>query len=225
MVSPIRKSECWPRGGSEVTTDTLLLACSLDVPPGSLVIEMGCGSCGAMLAASEINPGCTWAGFDVRFAPLSEAFSLHSTIPSPQSMLPVQADVSAPPFRPGIADAVMCNPPFAREGECRPSPVRARELSRCSPPLLLHRFIRTGAALLREKGKLLMVNRPAMLGEMLLGFKASGIAAEMVQPVGMPGRPARSVVLTGSKGGGAGLELLPQRTPESILERFGEGRV
>ena len=224
MVSPIRKSECWPRGGSEVTTDTLLLACSLDVPPGSLVIEMGCGSCGAMLAASEINPGCTWAGFDLRFAPLLEEISLQSTTSSPQPLFPVQADVSAPPFRHGIADAVMCNPPFAREGDCRPSPVRTRELSRCSPPLLLHRFIRAGAALLREDGKLLLVNRPAMLGEMLLGFEASGIAAEKVQPVGMPGRSARSVVLSGRKGGRAGLRLLPQRTPESILERFSGGR-
>ncbi|MCK5064880.1 MAG: hypothetical protein KAQ97_06335, partial [Candidatus Fermentibacteraceae bacterium] len=51
---------------TSVTTDTLLLACSLNVSPGSVVIELGCGSGGAMLTSSTLNSDCRWIGIDIQ---------------------------------------------------------------------------------------------------------------------------------------------------------------
>jgi len=220
MASGISANTEIPDSDREITTDTLLLACSLSVPPGSLVVEMGCGSGGAMIAASRINPGCTWVGFDLRLLPLNGiSASASSQSPLPQ-MLIMQADTSAPPIKQGAVDAVICNPPFARDGERRQSPDQSREMSRSAPPMLIHRFIRTGADLLRSNGVLVMINRPSMLPEMLLGFRASGFCAEIIQPVGMTDCDARHIILTGRKGGSAALHLPAQRTPESILQRF-----
>ncbi|GEM_PF-1194726 len=220
MASGIRNNTEIPGSDSETTTDTLLLACSLAVPPGSLVVEMGCGSGGAMIAASRMNPGCRWIGFDLRLAPLNGINARASGQSSLPQMFIMQADASAPPIKSGKADAVMCNPPFAKDRERRRSPDPSRELCRSAPPMAIHRFIRTGADLLREGGTLVMINRPSVLPEMLLGFRASGLCAEIIQPVGMPACDARHIILTGRKGGRAAFRLSAQRTPESILQRF-----
>jgi tRNA1(Val) A37 N6-methylase TrmN6 len=203
-----------------MTTDTLLLAASVSVPPGSVVVELGCGSGGAMLAASGRNPGCLWIGLDIQLPLLRSAEETSTRMSNAGSfhwvLCPVEQVTSA--FRGGIADAVIANPPYAPEGACRPSPADHRRAARSAPPLLLHSFLRGAAHLLRPGGRLSVVNRPGNLVSMLLGFGAFDIRPERLQPVGSPDSPAELVLLTGRKGSAGSLLLLPQRAAAELLE-------
>lgn len=206
-----------------MTTDTLLLAASVSTPPGSEVFELGCGSGAALISAAEHNPGCAWTGLDIQEDLLAEARKASVEAGGTGRFRWVLCPVENVPstFSRGVADAVIANPPYMIQASIRPSPSIVRRKARSAPPLLLQRFIRAAAHLLREEGSLVMVNRPDNLTTMLLGFLASGIAPVLLQPVGDIDRPAELVLLSGTKGSGSRLSILPQREVHWILRERG----
>lgn len=203
-----------------MTTDTLLLAYSVSVLPGSAVFELGCGAGGALLSAAARNPGCTWTGLDIQEKLLAEARKASAdacvTGRFRWVLCPVEKVPSA--FSEGVADTVIANPPYMVEASTRPSSSTTRRAARSAPPLLLQWFIRAASHLLRENGSLVMINRPENLPMMLLGFRASDISPVLMQPVGDRDRPAELVILSGMKGSRSRLSILPQREPDSILD-------
>jgi len=203
-----------------MTTDTLLLAASVSIPAGSIVAELGCGAGGALLAAAGRNPGCLWIGLDIQWPLLLSAREASMQCSSPGSFRWVQCPVElvTSAFHEGVADLVIANPPYAVEPACRTSPDDSRRTARSAPPMLLHRFLRGAAHLLRSGGGFVMVNRPGNLPSMLLGFGAFGIRPERLQPVGRPGSPAELVLLTGRKGSAGSLVILPQRDAGELLD-------
>ena len=209
--------------GSSVTTDTLLLAASVSVPPESEVFELGCGSGAALVTAAERNPGCTWTGLDIQEDLLAEARKASARPCGTGSFRWILCPVESVPsvFSRGVADAVIANPPYMVQASNRPSPSACRRTARSAPPLLLQRFIRAASHLLREDGTLVMVNRPENLTKMLLGFLASEMAPVLLQPVGDPDRPAELILLSGLKGSSRDLSILPQREAGSILDDAG----
>jgi tRNA1Val (adenine37-N6)-methyltransferase len=209
-----------PSGGVPTTTDTLLLAASVSVRPGSTVVELGCGAGGALLSAAGRNPGCHWIGLDIQLPLLLSAREASMQCSSPGRFQWVQCPVElvTSAFREGVADLVIANPPYAVEDSCRSSPVDPRRTARSARPMLLYRFLRGAAHLLRPGGGFVMVNRPGNLPSMLLGFGAFGIHPERLQPAGSPGSPAELVLLTGRKGSAGSLVILPQREAGELLD-------
>ncbi|MFO8183180.1 MAG: methyltransferase [Candidatus Aegiribacteria sp.] len=205
--------------GAPVTTDTLLLASLLSVPPGSTVVDLGCGSGGAMEAASEKNPGCRWIGIDIRPRPLAEMMRTFGS----SSLNAVCCRVEdVPRALPGeAADAVICNPPFTSAGRGRVSPCPSRSVSRTGSELLVLNFIRAAAHLLVPGGCFLLVGRPSMLPVMMLGCSTWNLGPETLQPVGRKGGPAVHAVLRCGKGSSAELIILPQSSAEEIISGGG----
>jgi tRNA1(Val) A37 N6-methylase TrmN6 len=207
---------------TSVTTDTLLLACSLDVSPGSVVIELGCGSGGAMLASSTLNTDCRWIGIDVQIELLRMMTGSIEIRRKQLDLAGICCSVEAVPrtLTGAIADAVIMNPPFGRNTSGRSSPVRTRRISRSGSDLLLYYFIRASAHLLISGGVLIMINRPALLPKMILGCQSAGIAPEILQPVGSEGKPAGHIILHGRKDSSAVLKILPQIESEQLIRKI-----
>ncbi len=207
---------------TSVTTDTLLLASSLDIPPGSVVIELGCGSGGAILASSTLNADCRWIGIDVQIELLRMMTGSIELRRKQLDLTGICCDVEAVPraLNGAISDAVIMNPPFGRNTSGRSSPEKSRRISRSGSDLLLYYFIRASAHLLISGGVFIMINRPALLPKMILGCQSSGIAPELLQPVGPAGKPAGHIILHGRKDSSAALKILPQMESEQLIEKF-----
>ncbi len=206
---------------TSVTTDTLLLACSLNVSPGSVVIELGCGSGGAMLTSSTLNSDCRWIGIDIQIDLLQMMISSVRLQRNNLDLAGICCDVEAVPLAlsSAIADAVIINPPFGRTESGRSSPVKARRISRSGSDLLLYHFIRASSHLLIPGGLFIMINRPALLPNMILGCQSSGINPETLQPVGPEGIPAGHILLYGRKDSSSSFKILPQMDSEQLIHR------
>ena len=198
--------------GASVTTDTLLLASSLHVSPGSVVVDLGCGSGGASIYSSALNPGCRWIGIDIRYDPLKLMMISRNLQKTQVDVAAVCCNIETVPlaFAESIADAVILNPPYGRLGSVRNSPDSGRDRSRAGSDLLLYQFIRGAAHLLVRGGEFLIVNKPSLLPEILLGCRAFGINPVEVQPIGSDGEPAERIILKGRKGSCEELKILPQ---------------
>ncbi|MEN8209183.1 MAG: methyltransferase [Candidatus Fermentibacteria bacterium] len=205
--------------GASVTTDTLLLASSLRAAPGSVIADLGCGSGGASLYSSALNPGCRWIGLDIRFEPLSLMMASGNMQGTPVDISAVCCRLETVPlaFPECIADAVIANPPYGRTGSVRRSPSDKRDRSRRGSGLLLYHFIRGAAHLLVRGGEFLIINRPSLLPEIILGCRAFGINPVVVQPVGSPDIPAELIILKGRKGSREELSILPRAEADSLI--------
>jgi tRNA1(Val) A37 N6-methylase TrmN6 len=198
--------------GASVTTDTLLLASSLHVSPGSVIADIGCGSGGASICSSALNPGCRWIGIDIRYDTLKLMMASKELQKTEVDITAVCCSLETVPFvfAECIADAVILNPPYGRHGSIRKSPDSERDRSRAGSDLLLYQFIRGAAHLLVKGGEFLIINKPALLPEILLGCRAFGINPVEIQPVGSEGKPAERIILKGRKGSREELKILPR---------------
>lgn len=209
---------------TQVTTDTLLLAGSLDVHSGSVVIELGCGSGGAIFFSSTLNPGCIWIGIDLQIELLQMMLKSNELLKSTIDISGVCCNVeSVSSCFPGeIADAVIANPPFGLNRSTRNSPDRMRDISRSGSDLLLYHFLRASSHLLVPGGLFIMINRPALLPKMILGYQSAGITPDMLQPIGLQGKPATHIILHGRKGSSSGMRILPQVESEELLQEIND---
>lgn len=198
--------------GAPVTTDTILLASSLHISPGSVIVDLGCGSGGAAIYSSSINPGCRWIGIDIRYDPLKLLLASKDLQRTPVDIAAVCCSLETVPFAFAecIADAVIMNPPYGRLGSVRNSPDNRRDRSRAGSDLLLYQFIRGAAHLLVRGGEFLIINKASLLPEILLGCRAFGINPVEVQPVGSAGKPAERIILKSRKGSHEELKILPR---------------
>ena len=205
--------------GASVTTDTLLLASSLRAAPGSVIVDLGCGSGGASLYSSSLNHGCRWIGIDIRYNPMKLMMTSIELQKYGVDITAICCTVETVPsvFPECIANAVISNPPYGRTGSVRRSPQAERDRSRSGSGLLLYQFIRGAAYLLVPGGDFLIINRPSSLAEILLGCRAFGINPIAIQPVGSPDKPAELILLHGRKGSSEDLKILPQSEPEPLI--------
>lgn len=206
--------------GAPVTTDTLLLASSLHISPGSVVVDLGCGSGGGLVYCSILNPGCRWIGIDIRFDALGLMLDSGKLQDIPLDVLAVCCSVETVSltFPESIADAVIMNPPYGASDSARNSPDTGRDRSRVGSHLLLYQFIKGAAHVLVSGGEFLIINKPSLLPEIMLGCRAFGINPLEIQPVGPPGRPAERIILKGKKDSRAGLEILPRTEASELLK-------
>ncbi len=205
--------------GASVTTDTLLLASALHIKPDSVIFDLGCGSGGASLYSSTLNPGCSWIGLDIRVEPLKLMMASRDLQGSPVDIAAVCCSLEKVPsaFPECIADAVISNPPYGRTGSVRKSPGDERDRSRRGSGMLLYQFIRGAAHLLVPGGQFLMINRPSSLPSIMLGCRAFGINPVSIQPVGSSEKPAELILFHGRKGSSEDLKILPQSESELLI--------
>jgi tRNA1(Val) A37 N6-methylase TrmN6 len=110
---------------------------------------------------------------------------------------------------PESADLVLTNPPFLEEGQARISPDRGRAAAHALPAGGLEAWLKACAALLKPKGRFVMIHRADRVAECLLVLEKwlGGLELRFVHP--SADRPAIRVLVSGIKGSRAPLSILP----------------
>ena len=113
----------------------------------------------------------------------------------------------------GRFDHVFANPPFYRVGQGRRSPRPERDVARHESQTTFEDFVRAAAILLCPPGRFHFIFRPERLEELLAVASRHHCPIKIVCPIyTRRSGNAEWVVVTGVKGGRAGLVISPPRT-------------
>jgi tRNA1Val (adenine37-N6)-methyltransferase len=199
-----------------VTSDSLWLAEFASPVSGDRVCELGCGEGIITLElAARINTciiGIDISEDAVRAAQKNaekEAASLEGEVEFKN------INIKEAPRELGrfSFDGVVCNPPFFRAGEGRPSPDLARRRAREEGTIDLKSIITVSGELLKEKGLFWGILPAERLSELALLCDTSSLSFIQIRPVyTKPDSPARRILFTLCKGSNAPLEILPPIT-------------
>ncbi|VAX34174.1 COG4123: Predicted O-methyltransferase [hydrothermal vent metagenome] len=116
-------------------------------------------------------------------------------------------------------DAVVSNPPFRKPGTGRISPYGERAIARHEIMLTLTDLIKTSSALLKNRGRFLMVYHPYRLNEVIYTMKESLLEPKRIRFVHPDDNSEATMVLIEAVKGG-GVELKVEK-PLFIYERDG----
>ena len=202
-----------PLRGHRVGTDAVLLAAAVDAPSGMIVdVGAGCGAVGLALALRAPGARVTLVEIDPAMAEVARRnvalndFAARVTV--------AEADVLNAPSRSALslandsADLVVTNPPFFSAGAARSSPDAGRARAHVlAQGATLEAWVKACAALLKPKGKLVVIHRADALHELLAAMAArlGDIAILPVHP--RAGEAAARVLVRGVKGSRAPLAL------------------
>jgi tRNA1(Val) A37 N6-methylase TrmN6 len=201
-----------PAKGHRAGTDAVLLAAASNAKPGEIVIDAGAatGAVGLMAAARA----AVRLVFVERDPVLAELCRRNIALNGVEGEVAV-ADLLDRDSReraglvPDGADCVLTNPPFLEEGRARISPDAGRAAAHALPPDGLAAWIKACGALLRPKGRLVLVHRADRLLECLalLSKGFGGLRLRLVHP--QADEPATRLLVTAIKGSRAPLEVAP----------------
>lgn len=200
-----------PRRGYRFAVDAILLARFIHPRPGARILELGAG-CGviSIIAAALYAPREITA---IEFQPeLASMIERNAAINNLATVRAVAADL-----RGAIAgaeqasfDLVVANPPYRAEGTGRRSPMAGRDLGRAESGGALHDFVAAASRYLKHGGKAAFVFTAARAAELISELRMHRLEPKrlrMVHP--RVEKPATTVLLEASKGGGVELEVEP----------------
>jgi tRNA1(Val) A37 N6-methylase TrmN6 len=202
-----------PKTGHRAGTDAVLLAASAPVRPGDVVADVGAatGAVGLMVAVRERGGRFVFAERDSHLAALCRENCRNNGIEGAIAVADVldKASRQAAGLIPESADLVLTNPPFLEEGQARISPDRGRAAAHALPAGGLEAWLKACAALLKPKGRFVMIHRADRVAECLLVLEKwlGGLELRFVHP--SADRPAIRVLVSGIKGSRAPLSILP----------------
>lgn len=103
----------------------------------------------------------------------------------------------------GRFEAVTANPPYVPRGRGIDAEGSGHALARHEHAATLEDFLSAAAILLRPKGFLYMIHRPARLADLITQGRARGLEPKEIRLVApAPGRPPNLMLIAFSKGGG-----------------------
>ncbi|WP_046866511.1 tRNA1(Val) (adenine(37)-N6)-methyltransferase [Microvirga massiliensis] len=202
-----------PARGHRAGTDAVLLAAATVASPGERVIDVGAatGAVGLMITAATKGLDLVLLEKDPDLAALCRENLLLNGVEG----LVANADLLDPASRAGAgvapeaADVVVTNPPFFEAGRVRSSPEGRRASAHVLPSGGIREWLRAAAALLKPRGRLVLIHRADRLPECLaaLGRGFGGLQLRFVHP--QTDEPAIRFVLTAVKGSRAPIRIEP----------------
>jgi tRNA1(Val) A37 N6-methylase TrmN6 len=123
-------------------------------------------------------------------------------------------------FRAGQFDLVTANPPYRLPDTGRISPHAGIALARHESTAGLREFLRAGAFLLRNRGRLAMIHIPERLPEICAQMRSAGVEPKRLRFVHpFCDKAAKMMLIEGVKGARAGLAVMP---PLCVYQSPGE---
>lgn len=193
-----------PVSGYRVAVDPVLLAAAVPAKSGQNILDAGCGTGAALFCLAARVSGLDLTGLERQalFAAYAQAgVTLNGLASCARILTGDLAQRATGPF-----DIVMTNPPFADSGT--PPPDGSRAAAHMESDIGLHGWIGHCLAVLRPKGRLVVIHRADRLSDILsaLAERAGDIH---IRPIyGKAGQPARRVIVDAGKG---------RRTPDTLL--------
>ncbi len=206
-----------PKEGYRFSVEALLLGAFVRLKRGECAAELGAG-CGVISALVALRfPFVRIAAIEVQQV-LAKALAL--TVRENElehRVVALRADLKNPPLKEGSFSAVFFNPPFSPVGTGRLPPEESHLLARTEFLASLEDFLVASKRLLKEKGRVFLVQTALRTGEVFFLMKRLGLEPKRVRFVhSYPGQEAKFVLVEGVKGGGAECRIAP---PLYIYER------
>jgi tRNA1Val (adenine37-N6)-methyltransferase len=200
------------RLGDRFSLDALLLASFASVKRRDTIVDLGCGNGAVCLALAELHHSTMLTGIDVQAAVTERARRSVRLNGLDGRITIITADVRNRRDLPkqGAFDVAVCNPPYRKPGSGRISRNDERRIARHELHGDVGDFLRAGAFLLRQKGRMALVYLAARSADLIVAMRQAGIEPKRLRMVhSFPDAEASLLLIEGVKGGSAGLTVLP----------------
>src|SRR5687768_4040625 len=209
------------RLGYRVSIDPLLLAYFVSVQRGQKIVDLGTGSGVICLALAHLYPSVSLTGielqsslaeraaYNVRLNGLEGRVKIISGDVRGRQDSPKPASFQDSP-KPASFDVAVCNPAYRRPSSGRISVNDEKRIARHELNGDLVAFLRAGALLLRNKGRMALVYWADRSADLIVAMRQAGIEPKRLRLVhSFAEAEASLILLEGMKGGKAGLAVLP----------------
>lgn len=192
------------RGGSEVSTDSVLLASYVRAKPGERLLDIGCGT-GVIALLCGARTGAQTTGLELQ----PEIFDIakrNAALNPEVSFEPTEGDLRT--ARIGSFDLAVCNPPFFAGGAVSPNSERAA--ARHELTCTIDEVADCAARNLKNGGSFYMIYPADGLAAAFAALRAAGLEPKRLLCVAARAdKPAKRVLIQARKGGGEGLIIEP----------------
>ncbi len=194
-----------PDGVFSLGGDALELGAFATVKRGWRVCDLGTGSGALLLLLARRAGGLSLTGVE-RHAPSAQAARENLRANGLEGEIYTD-DLRTCPLPAGQFDLVISNPPYFPVGSGKSGgPFRSEES--CT----LEELCAAAARLTRNGGRFALCHRPERLTDVLCALRACGLEPKRLQLVShSPAHPPALLLVEAVRGGGQGLELLPER--------------
>jgi tRNA1Val (adenine37-N6)-methyltransferase len=200
------------RLGYRVSIDPLLLAYFVSVQRGQKIVDLGTGSGVICLALAHLYPSVSLTGIELQSS-LAERAAYNVRLNGLEGRVKIiSGDVRGRQDSPKPAsfDVAVCNPPYRRPSSGRISVNDEKRIARHELNGDLVAFLRAGALLLRNKGRMALVYWADRSADLIVAMRQAGIEPKRLRLVhSFSEAEASLILLEGMKGGKAGLAVLP----------------
>jgi tRNA1(Val) A37 N6-methylase TrmN6 len=202
-----------PADGYRVGIDSVFLAAAVPAHNGERVLDVGAGAGAAALCLAERVPGVRVTGLDSERALVRLAAENARANGMAERVEFFLGDLLTPPIRltPASFDHVMANPPFVARGSGHPPPDPVKAAAMVETAAGLDEWLRFCLLMVRPKGTVTLIHRADRLADLLAGLsgKLGDIAIFPLWPGGDGRVPAKRILITGKRGGGGALAIMP----------------
>lgn len=209
------------RLGYRVSIDALLLAHFVSVRRGETIVDLGAGNGVLCLALAYLHPSASLTGVELQASMVERAernVRLNS-LDGRVKIIPGDVRGKSHALRPGSFDVAVSNPPYRKPGSGRISAHDEKRIARHEFHGDLSAFLRAGAFLLRNKGRMALVYLAPRSADLILAMRHAGIEPKRLRMVhSSPAAEASLILLEGVKGGRPGLRVL------APLQIYGRGK-
>lgn len=198
------------KDGYRFSVDALLLAQFATVKKGGVVVDLGTG-CGIIPLVLLLTRSVRRTyGLEIQ-AELAAQAERNAALNGFQSRMEIiRGDIRNPPFKSGMADVVICNPPFRQVSTGRINPDVRRAIARHEILASLDHILTASRRLLRAKGRLAMVYPASRAADLMDAMRQHGLEPKRMQVIYPdPGTRAKRVLMEGCAEGAAGLVIEP----------------
>jgi len=196
--------------GYRFSVDALLLADFVLIKDEDIVVDLGAG-CGiiSLLLAVQKNPGFI-IGLELQDELVSQAQRNVVLNELGEKITMIQGDLRHLPLSKGFADIVICNPPYRRAKSGRINPDIGRAVARHEIAVSLDAILAASMALLKRKGKLVLIYPANRLTETFTKMSRARLEPKRLQII-FPGSAseAKLALIEGRLQARPGLKILP----------------
>lgn len=196
--------------GYRFSVDALFLAEFVTVKHGDFLMDLGTG-CGVipliLLLATPLKHAL---GIEIQPYLAYQASRNASLNGLSRKMKVLLADIRNPPFSPGTADIIICNPPYRKANSGRINPNPSRAIARHEILVSLEDLLTTARYLMKRKGRFATIFPAERLTDLLTrsrGFKLEPKRVQVVYPD--LHSSSKLVLVEAVLDGNPGLEILP----------------
>jgi len=195
-----------PRNGYRAGTDPVLLAACVPARPGEVFLDLGCGVGTAGLCLAWRSGA---AGFGLELQPDYAALARRNATEAGLPLQIVEGDVHDMPaeLRARVFDHVLLNPPYFAQHAGTPARDAGRDTAMRDRSDLAQ-WLGAASRRLRPRGTLSVIVRADRLQDLLSALPAVVGSLRVLPLAPRAGRPAKRVLLQGTKEGAAPLTLL-----------------